>query len=59
LIHDEAKNSSLPETDWVLIAMDKQALQQTPIREAASSIKPIFGLTTWTDDFNNLFDVLK
>jgi hypothetical protein len=59
LIHDEAKNSSLPETDWVLIAKDKRALQPEPIREAASSIKPIFGLATWTDDFNNLFDVLK
>jgi hypothetical protein len=59
LIHDEAMNSSLRKTDWVLIARDKRLLQTAAIRAAASPIKPIFGLATWTDDFNNLFDVLK
>jgi hypothetical protein len=29
------------------------------LRAAASPINPIYGLATWTDDFNNLFDVLK
>lgn len=59
LIHDDATNSSLRKTDWVLIAKDKQILQTEPMRAATSPIKSIFGLSTWTDDFNNLFEVLK
>jgi len=30
-----------------------------PIRGATSAPKPIAGLRPWTDDFNNLFGVLK
>lgn len=59
LIHDEAENSDLRRTDWVLVARDPQVLQQEPIRKAATPIGPTRGLATWTDDFNNLFDVLK
>jgi spermidine synthase len=59
LIHDDATNSSLRKTDWVLIARDKQILQAESMRTATSPIKSILGLSTWTDDFNNLFEVLK
>ena len=59
LIDDEAIDSPLSETDWVLVARDKRILEQLPFLGAASPITPIPGLTTWTDDFNNLFDVLQ
>lgn len=59
LIHDEAENSPLRRTDWVLVARDNRVLQQIAILDAASPIQSISGLSTWTDDFNNLFDVLK
>lgn len=59
LIHDEAENSDLRITDWVLVARDSQVLQQEAIRKAAAPIDPTPGLATWTDDFNNLFAVLK
>jgi hypothetical protein len=29
------------------------------VRDKAVEIEPIVGLRSWTDDFNNLFQVLK
>jgi SAM-dependent methyltransferase len=46
LVHDQAENSDLRSTDWALVARDSATLQRP-------------GLAGWTDDFNNLFTVLK
>lgn len=59
LIHDEAEHSLLRRTDWVLVARDRSVLDVPAIREATSPIAPMPGLRPWTDDFNNLFGVLK
>lgn len=59
LIHDEAKNVPWRKTDWVLVAKNKEMLQQPAIRDATTSITPIPSLGVWTDDFNNLFQVIK
>lgn len=53
------KSTSLHETDWVLVSRDPQALVRDPIRGATSVLEPIPGQKPWTDDFNNLFSVLK
>ncbi len=58
-IHDENNNPALRNTDWILVSRDAAVLNKEPIRKAASDIKPIPGLGVWTDDFNNLFEVLK
>ena len=59
LIHDDAEDSDLRRTDWMLVAKNPKVLEQPLIRDATSPIKPIPGLSVWTDDFNNLFQVLK
>jgi hypothetical protein len=59
LVHDEPSEEGLRNTDWVLVARDPRALERGPIRGASSAITPIPGLRAWTDDFNNLFGVLK
>jgi hypothetical protein len=59
LIHDEAENRPWRKTDWVLVAKNRQMLQQPAIRDLASPITPIPSLGVWTDDFNNLFQVIK
>lgn len=59
LIHDEAEDSDLRRTDWVLVARDAAQLQQPAFRRNTVPIPDIPGLKTWSDDFNNLFDVLK
>ena len=58
-VHDEAENSDLRRTDWVLVSRSALRLQTPQIRTATSAIQPIPGLRLWTDDFNNLFGVLK
>jgi hypothetical protein len=59
LVHDDAKDSDLRRTDWILVSPSAARLQHPLIQAAVAPIKPIPGLQPWTDDFNNLFDVLK
>lgn len=59
LVHDEPPQEGLRSTDWVLVARDPQALTRGTLAAASSAITPIPGLRAWTDDFNNLFGVLK
>lgn len=59
LIHDAAEDSDLRATDWVLVAKNPAVLNAASLRSAASPVRPIPGLSTWSDDFNNLFEVLK
>ena len=59
LIHDENDSPELRNTDWVLVSRNPQMLEQEAIRGRATPIQGIPGLGVWTDDFNNLFEVLK
>lgn len=59
LIKDEAEESGLNRTDWVLVTRTRQVLQNEEISSVATPIREIGSLGVWTDDFNNLFDVLK
>jgi hypothetical protein len=33
--------------------------EQPEIKEAAAKISPIAGLRTWTDDYSNLYKILR
>ena len=60
LVEDKPdKSTNLDLTDWVLVSRDPMSLMREPIRSATSAPSPIQGLRPWTDDFNNLFSVLK
>ena len=60
LIVDEAEESDLAKTDWVLVTRNAKLLAQPGNREAATTeIDTIPGLAVWTDDYNNLFRILK
>ncbi|WP_127996876.1 spermidine synthase [Piscinibacter defluvii] len=58
-VHDEAEGSDLRRTDWVLVARESATLQRTRLRDAGSPFPELPGLAAWTDDFNNLFGVLR
>jgi hypothetical protein len=45
-------------TDWVLISATPEALNGEALA-VAQTIEPIPGFSLWTDQFNNLLDVLK
>jgi hypothetical protein len=59
LISDDAEDSDLARTDWVLVTRDRAFLEREGIAKVTSSIEDIPGLRVWTDDFNNLFQILK
>ena len=59
LIHDDNDNPALRNTDWVLVARTREILDREALRKSAVAIKPIPGLGVWTDDFNNLVQILK
>jgi len=59
LVDDDAKSSELSSTDWVLVTRSKTLLQNPGIARNSSKIDDIPGLPVWTDDFNNLFQILK
>jgi SAM-dependent methyltransferase len=59
LIIDDAEKSDLSKTDWVLVSRDAALLKRKEIAEGADAIDEIPGLRVWTDDFNNLFQILK
>jgi SAM-dependent methyltransferase len=59
LIEDDAKEGDLSSTDWVLVTRDKTLLERPEIAGHTAPIDDIPGLRVWTDDYNNLFRILK
>ncbi len=59
LLVDEAEESDLSKTDWVLVARNEAVLGRPEIAEGGDEIDDIPGMRVWTDDFNNLFQILK
>ena len=59
LVVDEADESDLAKTDWVLVTRNSKLLARKEIAAAQSQIDTIPGLSVWTDDYNNLFRILK
>jgi hypothetical protein len=58
-IFDPAEDSHLLRSDWVLVSKNKEFLSREAVVGSIVPIDGIAGLDLWTDDFNNLFDVLK
>ena len=59
LIVDEATESDLAKTDWVLVTRNAKLLELPDVAEATSAIESIPKLAVWTDSYNNLFRILK
>jgi hypothetical protein len=59
LVSDETDDGELSRTDWVLVSRSRALLDNRLIAQAATAIEPIPGLRPWTDDYNNLFRILK
>lgn len=64
LVQDAAENSDYRATDWMLVARRPEVLQGVALRgvapaAVAAQAGPGQRVSLWTDDFNNLFEVLK
>jgi hypothetical protein len=60
LVSDSPEDDrSASSTDWVLLARDAKVLDDPKIADRAETLAPVAGFSLWTDQFNNLLDVLK
>jgi SAM-dependent methyltransferase len=46
-------------SDWVLVSSRQGFFEQPEIKGPAEKIEPIRGLRTWTDDYSNLYKILR
>ncbi len=59
LITDDAEETSYAKTDWVIVTRDRALVENEAVAGKTSAIDTIPGLRLWTDDFNNLYQILK
>jgi hypothetical protein len=59
LVSDEGNEGIASRSDWVLLSDREASLQVPQIAEAASEIPVRENLRLWTDDFNNIVQILK
>ncbi|HKU84974.1 MAG TPA: fused MFS/spermidine synthase [Casimicrobiaceae bacterium] len=58
-IKDDTSDSLASRSDWVLVSRNHELLAKPRIAEAARPIEPRPDVGVWTDDFNNLFQVIR
>ena len=57
---DEDVDPRRSRTDWVLVSRDPAALERPEIVERkAAPVEDDPALRTWTDDYSNLFEIMK
>jgi len=59
LITDDPDDPHLSRTDWVIVTKNRDFINDPDVVAKRAKIDPIKGLTPWTDDFNNLYRILK
>jgi SAM-dependent methyltransferase len=59
LIADDGEEPLASRSDWVLLSDSEDALDVEAIDDVAEKIEPRAGWRLWTDDFNNVVQVLK
>lgn len=59
LIRDDTKDGMTSTSDWVLLSDDNASLTKPELANFATPIEPRPDWRLWTDDFNNLLQVLK
>jgi len=60
LVSNEADDErEIAASDWVLVSSRPGFFDEPMVRAAATKIQPIPGLRAWTDDFSNLYKILR
>lgn len=57
--NDADDDQCIAAADWVLVTRNQQFLDSAVIQKNADTIDAVKGLRLWTDDYNNLFQILK
>jgi hypothetical protein len=56
---DAAEADYLFETTWVLLSADSSVFRRAEFDKAADPARTRAGLRPWTDDYSNLFQIVK
>ncbi len=59
VVDDPPESSHLYRSDWVVITRNERLLQTLRTEAGAEEVPAVAGRRIWTDDYNNLFEVLK
>lgn len=59
LVSDTPSDDALSSTDYVLVTDNRDFLAEPAVLVRSKPIETIAGLEPWTDDYNNLFRILK
>ena len=59
LVRDDTKDGMTSSSDWVLLSDDISSLSKQELAMFTTEIEPRPDWRLWTDDFNNLIQVLK
>lgn len=59
LIADKSDDNHYSPSDWVIVTRNPDFLDAPEVLKNRAAITPITGMKIWTDDFSNLFQVLK
>ena len=61
MIHvaDDGADSMASRSDWLLLSDRRESLDRPQLAEAAKEVEVREDWRLWTDDFNNLVQVLK
>ena len=57
--NDGDDEKEIAASDWVLVTSRPGFMQQPEIKDVAEKITPIPGLRMWTDDYSNLYKILR
>jgi SAM-dependent methyltransferase len=58
-IVDDPDDDDYASSEWVLVTRNGAFLHNPHVEKATTAIEPIARLSMWTDQFNNLFEILK
>jgi SAM-dependent methyltransferase len=57
--NEEDSDNEIAAADWVLVSSRQGFFEQPEIKAVDEKIKPIPGLRVWTDDYSNLYKILR
>jgi hypothetical protein len=57
--NDEDDNTEVAASDWVLVTSRPGFFDEPGIKQVGKKIDPIGGLRLWTDDYSNLYKILR
>jgi SAM-dependent methyltransferase len=59
MIYDDSDEGVTSISDWILVTDDEKSLEPPQISEVSVPVEPRPDIKLWTDDFNNIVQVLK